>query len=87
MSHETAAIDLETPALVKADTTLKRADKLGLIPNLHEVEVYVLGVDGARKSIPYWQKLWDFWTEYFRKAEGNLKAYSILRDAPDVALK
>jgi hypothetical protein len=55
------------------------------IPDLHGVEVHVLGADNAGKSMPYWTALRDFWTHYLAQAGANLKSYSVLRDAPDLA--
>ena len=54
------------------------------MPDLHGVEVYALGVDGAGKDMRYWQTLRDFWTEYFKRTGAILKTYSVLRDPPDL---
>ena len=54
------------------------------MPDLHGVEVYALGVDGAGKDMRYWQILWDFWTAYFKRTGAILKTYSVLRDPPDL---
>jgi|HubBroStandDraft_4_1064222.scaffolds.fasta_scaffold24817_1 hypothetical protein len=48
--------------------------------NLSGVHVYILGVDGAGKSLSYWQGLREFWAKYFRANGGSLESYTILRE-------
>jgi hypothetical protein len=55
------------------------------IPQLQNVEVYVLGADNAGKSIAYWTALRDFWSEYLQSAGATLKAYTVLREPPQLA--
>jgi len=55
------------------------------IPDLHGVEVQVLGADNPGKPMPYWTALRDFWTVYFKRTGADLKSYSVLRDPPDLA--
>jgi len=59
-------------------------DPKRLLPDLHGVEVYALGVDGAGKDMRYWQALRDFWTAYFKRTGAILKTYSVLRDPPNL---
>ena len=54
------------------------------IPDLHGIEVHVLGADNAGKDMRYWQILRDFWTVYFKRTGAVLKTYSVLRDPPDL---
>ncbi len=35
-------------------------------------------------KLAYWQTLRDFWTAYFQKTGANLRAYSILREQPNL---
>jgi len=57
---------------------MRKAEKERLLPDLHGVEVYALGVDGAGKDMRYWR------TEYFKRTGAILKTYSVLRDPPDL---
>jgi hypothetical protein len=54
------------------------------IPDLHGVEVHVLGADNAGKPMSYWTALRDFWTAYFKRTGADLKSYSVLREPPDL---
>lgn len=63
---------------------MAKAEKQRLLPDLHAVEVYVLGVDEAGKGMAYWQTLRDFWTAYFKRTGATLKSYSALRNRPDL---
>jgi len=85
MRQETAAINLETPSLVFAERLIAKVEKQRLLTDLQSVEVYMLGVDSAGKSVAYWDSLRDFWAVYFRRAGASLKSYSILRDLPELA--
>jgi|HubBroStandDraft_6_1064221.scaffolds.fasta_scaffold01701_11 hypothetical protein len=80
MRQQTKELDFETPSLVP---TLNRIGTMGArieIANLGGVHIYALGVDGAGKSIPYWQSLRKFWIEYFRTSGARLETYTVLRD-------
>jgi hypothetical protein len=50
---------------------------------LRDVDVYVLGVDGAGKSASYWQGLRQFWTTYFLSAGAAVRSFSVLRTGQD----
>jgi hypothetical protein len=80
MRESSATLDFEHEKTIAKRTTLATVEKEGLVPRLHGVDVYVLGVDGTGRSIPYWNSLRDFWEAYFGKAQANLKAFSALRD-------
>lgn len=82
MREESAALNLERPALVPVSSALAKIEKRQLIADLKGVEVWVLGVDGAGKDLAHWQSLRDFWTAYFQKSGAMLKTYSVLRDPP-----
>jgi hypothetical protein len=85
MRHSTSELDLERPAAVPVREALRRVEQQHLVAHLAGIEVYILGVDGAGKSVAYWNSLRDFWVEYFQRAGADLKAYSVLRDFPALA--
>jgi len=45
---------------------LSREEKLGLVPNMHGIEVYVVGARG--NSLEVMQNIRHFWEAYFKKA-------------------
>ena len=45
---------------------LSREEKLGLVPNMHGIEVYVIGARG--NSLEVMQNIRHFWEAYFKKA-------------------
>jgi len=85
MRHDTASINLETAHVLSTDRLLAVVEKQKLFADLQGAEVYALGVDSAGKPHVYWSSLRDFWREYFRRAGATLKAYSILREPPQIA--
>jgi hypothetical protein len=85
MRQATKDLNLERPSSVALAPSLKRAAALNPITSLEGVEVYALGVDSAGKPAAYWKSLRDFWQEYFRRGRATLKAYSILREPPQIA--
>ena len=82
MRQATSVLDLERPVLVNKTEALQQVAKSHLIPDLHGVEVYALGVDASGKSVNYWQTLRDFWIGYFALAGATVESYSILRQVP-----
>ncbi len=82
MRQSTRVLDLERPTAVHKTEALQQVAKSHLIPNLHGVEVYALGVDASGRSVNYWQTLRDFWIGYFELAGATMKSYSILRQLP-----
>jgi hypothetical protein len=85
MRSDTPALDLEHARIVSTSFAMKKAEKERLLPDLHGVEVYALGVDGAGKDMAYWQTLRDFWAAYFKRTGADLRSYSVLRDPLDLA--
>ena len=51
-----------------------------MIARLQNVEVYVLGADNAGKPIGCWNRLREYWIEYFKKAGSYVQTYSVLRE-------
>jgi hypothetical protein len=81
MRQSTNELDFERATTISQTQALATVERRGLLARLRGVEVYALGVDGAGKSVAYWNSLRDFWEAYFRKAGANLKDYSTLRDS------
>jgi hypothetical protein len=82
MRQSTRVLDLERCPLVHKTEALKQTVESHLIPDLHDVAVYALGVDASGKSVNYWQTLRDFWIGYFALAGATVERYSILRQIP-----
>jgi hypothetical protein len=81
MREDTPEFDLESPQTVPPFEVVTQ--KGGALPDLKASQVYLLGVDGAGKSMAYWQSLKAFWTEYFTRAHADLKCYSVLWGLPE----
>jgi hypothetical protein len=84
MRHHTPDVDLESDRSVPSVAPAGKQWKIDPPAMLPGVEVYVLGVDGAGKSVAYWQSLQKFWTEYFHHAGAALQRYSVLREVPPI---
>jgi hypothetical protein len=82
MRQSTSELDLERSNTGPNGSALSVVEKLGLIAKLQNVDVYVVGVDGAGKSIPYWNGLRTFWESYFQNGGANLRRYSAVRELP-----
>lgn len=78
MRESVPGFDFERMNSVPALQSMK--DKEGELPNLTNVHVNVAGVDGAGKSISYWQRLHQFWSEYFRTAGARLEIFAVLAE-------
>jgi hypothetical protein len=85
MRQQTRELDLESFSTVPSfDRIEKKRTKFGVL-NLNDVHIRVLGVDGAGKSLSYWQSLQEFWIEYFRACGATLESYTILRNSTPAA--
>jgi len=82
MRHETRSLNFARFPVIPVQPTLVKVERGGLVADLNGIEVYVLGVDAAGKSVGYWNSLRDFWLAYFGKAGAKVRAYSMLRDLP-----
>ena len=73
--------DLE---LSKTVSALRSARKiLGVVSiDLHQLQVYALGVDGAGMSTDYWQGLKRFWARFFQEPGATLDSFSVLGSCP-----
>ena len=86
MRHHTADFDLESPTVVPNSAALEKTHRTAVpVADLRGVQAYVLGVDGAGKTFPYWQSLKEFWAAHFEKSGATLVTYSVLRDLPALA--
>src|SRR5207249_4878319 len=68
-------VDLEHPGVVPA-RLMAQVRSQGLVPQLRGVAVWALGVHTMEIDERQWQSLREFWTEYFRAAGAELKAFS-----------
>jgi hypothetical protein len=51
-------------------------------PDLRNVQVFALGIDGAGSTTEEWSKRKEFWCEYFERTGAMLRTFSVLREAP-----
>lgn len=77
MRESSPAIDFEALETVPSYAIL--AQRFGKLPDLKGLQVYLLGVDAAGKSLGNWQSLEGFWRDYFRHAGATVRIYSPLR--------
>ena len=54
----------------------------GELPDMRDVHVLAMGVDGAGKSTAYWESLRRFWRDYFQNAGVAFERFSVLRGLP-----
>jgi hypothetical protein len=86
MRNHTRELDLESPLFGSAcHTPDKRSNPAPA--DLHGVQVYALGVDGAGEKTSKWQCLEGFWVEYFRESGAAVADFSVLRELPTMALR
>ena len=78
MRQSTPALNLELEQVVPLFSAIEK--RCGVLPNLHNVEVLVLGADGVGKSSVYWQSLREFWKSYLRNSGAAVRSYSVLRE-------
>ncbi|MBI3825646.1 MAG: hypothetical protein HY294_06610 [Candidatus Rokubacteria bacterium] len=62
---------------------LERVKREGMIPELRSVEVWALGVDTRGIEESHWRRLKVFWSEFFKGAGADLKAFSPNRRLPE----
>ena len=83
--RDTGAVNLNRTLKVPVGPVLRQVEQHMLVADLKGVDVYVLGIDAAKKEPAYWDSLHQFWTEYFKKSGANLQAFSMMREVPDFA--
>lgn len=80
MRDSALGLDLESAARSYGPARDHRGSETNIaVADLRDVNVCILGVDGAGRSIAYWQELNGFWAEYLRNVGSNLRSYSALR--------
>ena len=55
--------------------------------DLHQAEVYALGVDGAGLPTTRWHDLERFWSSYFQGSGASLRIFSVLRSLPEQGIR
>lgn len=82
MRQHTKELDLESGNIVPS---LVNIEKRAPVPAamLRGVHVHIVGVDGAGKTVAYWQSLKSFWSQYLEMAGAVLEEYSALREVPN----
>jgi hypothetical protein len=78
MRNDTRDLDIESSVRVPSFAQAEGRHNLN-IPNLREVEIYVLGIDGVGEDTAYWSTLTTFWTDFFDAAGATVRSYSALR--------
>lgn len=58
---------------------MQEVEKMGIVADLRNVEVWALGVSTTKKTYQYWNSLKAFWTNYFEISGANLISYSVER--------
>lgn len=76
MRQSTKEVDFETQATIDTSKIMLEVTRSQLLIPLPGVDVFVFGVDGAGRSLSYWDGLRDFWKEYFRQSQGRLRLFS-----------
>ena len=84
MRQSAPPLDIEGVQVVPVAAALATVDRQHLFAELSGVEVYVYGVHAVGKDIAYWQSLRNFWTAYFERCHATLRAFSMMRDTPDL---
>jgi hypothetical protein len=84
MKQATRALNLERQSTVQTAAAMQQVANRKLLADLHGVDVYAEGIDGAGESVGYWQSLHDFWTAYFVRTGATVKGYSPLRNVPEL---
>jgi nitric oxide reductase activation protein len=87
MRQDTSDLNLESHLLVSTRKALDQAEMKALVADLRGVAVSALGVDDARRSVKYWDRLKQFWSAYFEKAGASLEDFSILRETRRLAIR
>ncbi|HTY85594.1 MAG TPA: hypothetical protein VMB19_15345 [Silvibacterium sp.] len=78
MRHRTPGLNMESERH-DPDSGWRKLFQVSVIPNLSDVKVNILGVDGAGKSMQYWQGLRRLWTDFLRASGAEVREFSPLR--------
>jgi hypothetical protein len=85
MKQATGAINIEHLTVVRSDVTLRQVESSQQLALLHDVQVYVEGVDGGGETVAFWKSLQQFWLAYFARAGATVEQYSVMRNTPGFA--
>jgi hypothetical protein len=85
MRQNTAELNLERLSKIDATQAVGTLASKKLITDLRGVDIDVCGADNDGKNVTYWNRLREFWIEYFGKCQATVGSYSALRDTPNLA--
>jgi hypothetical protein len=85
MRQSAPPLDIEAAQVVPVTAALATVDRQHLFAELSGVEVFIYGVHAGGKDIAYWQSLRDFWAAYFERCHATLRAFSMMRETPNLA--
>lgn len=85
MRQSAQPLDIESTQVIPVKAALAMVDRTHLFAELSGVEVYIYGVHAVGKDIAYWQSLREFWTAYFERCHATLRAFSMMRDTPNLS--
>jgi hypothetical protein len=87
LRHNAGELNLEVQTVTPINTFIAKVKEKALIAGLKGVEVQVLGADNAGRDIAYWNRLREFWREYFAESGAQLTQYSVFRNIGDLGFK
>jgi hypothetical protein len=79
MRHVTKGLNLESPARLDVEASLKAVKTRQWVPQLQNVQVAVHGVHAADKDVSYWKDLETFWRRFFEMSGAHLITFSSQR--------
>ncbi len=85
MRQSAPPLDIERVRVVPVRAALRTVDREHLFAELAGVEVFIYGVHAVGKDIAYWQSLREFWAAYFERCHANVRAFSLMREMPNLA--
>jgi hypothetical protein len=85
MRQSATPLDIETPKVISVNAALSIVDHHHLFPDLRGADVWIIGVDAAGKDVAYVSSLREFWTAFIAKSGAHMRAFSMMRDLPDLS--
>ena len=85
MRQSASPLDIEHARVVPMRAALATVDRQHLFAELSGVEVFIYGVHAVGKDFAYWQSLREFWAAYFERCHANVRAFSLMREMPNLA--
>jgi len=82
LRDDTPGFDLETPAAIDVQKSLKWVERRKLVASFAGVEIYASGVGGhgVGKDILYTRSLSEFWLAYFKESNALVRLFSTTRE-------